>query len=170
MLWLTFCLIPLCGNCSAQEYDYDNGCVETDDSTEVTKCIGQYVDLEMYVINNKILMEKLAETFFTTGKAASKFVKITYNFQTSSNMQSIQDNITNCSNQQSKYVWSEAALYLLGPRPIFWFTLFAVSIHETDVTIELPCLCDDVYNSLLSRLTYLVHTTILNCACTYSYQ
>ena len=157
MLWLTFCLILLCGNCSAQEYDYDNGCVETDDSTEVTKCIGQYVDLEMYVINNKILMEKLAETFFTTGKATSKFVKIT-------------DNITNCSNQQSKYVWSEAALYLLGLRPIFWFTLFAVSIHETDVTIELPCLCNDVYNSLLSRLTYLVHTTILNCACTYSYQ
>lgn len=156
MLWLTLCLILLCGTCSAQ--DYDNGCIETDDNSEVTKCIGQYVDLELYVKNNKILMEKLAETFFTTGKAASKFVKITYNFQTGSNIQSIQDNITNCSNQQGKYVWSEAALYLLGPRPIFWFTLFAVSIHETDVTIELPCLCNDVYNSLLSRLTYLVCT------------
>ena len=164
MLWLTLFLILLCSYCSAQESD--NSCNKTEYGSEVTKCIGQYVDLEMHVMNNKILMEKLAETFFTTGKATSKFVKITYNFQTCSNVQSIQDsivNITNCSSQQCTYIWSEAALYLLGPRPMYWFTLFAVSIYETDVTIELPCLCNDVYDKLLSRLTYLVCTTVSCC-------
>ena len=31
-------------------------------------------------MNNENLVEKLAETFFTTGRAAASFVKITYNF------------------------------------------------------------------------------------------
>ena len=70
-------------------------------------------------------------------------------------MQSIEDGITNCS-----YVWSKTALYLLGPKALYWFTLSAICIDEVDVTIELPCLCNDVYNSLLSRLTYLVRTII----------
>ena len=178
MLWATIVLnllILVCVICNAQESD---NCTE-EDCYRGDKCIGQYIDLEIYVLNNKTLTEKLAQTFFNTGKAASKFVKITYHFQTSSN---IQDNIINCSSQQSTYIWSEAALYLLGPKAMYWFTLFAVNIYEIDVTIELPCLCNDVYNSLLSRLTYLVrkyvrfsnmyvhtyvHTVCTVCTCTH---
>ena len=148
----------LCSFCSCQEFN--SSIIETD---EDTNCIGKYIDLEKYILNNENLMEKLAETFFATGKAASNFVKVTYNFQTNNGKQSEEDSITNCSSQQSTYIWSEAALYLLGPRGLFWCTLFAVSIHEVDVTIELPCLCSDVHNSLLSRLTYLVYIS-------YTYQ
>ena len=138
--------------CNSQEFN--SSIIETDE--EDTSCIGKYIDLEKYVLNNENLLEKLAETFFTTGKAASNFVKVTYNFQTSNGKQSENDNITNCSSQQNTYIWSEAALYLLGPRALYWCTLFAVDLHEVDVTIELPCLCSEAYNSLLSRLTYLV--------------
>ena len=154
MLQLTIILILVCGICNGQELD--NDCTTEEDCNEDAKCIRQYIDLEMYVLNNKTLVEKLAETFYNTGRATSKFVKITYNFQTCNDIQSVEDTITNCSSQQSTYIWSEAALYLLGPKAMYWFTLFAVNIYEVDVAIELPCLCNDVYNSLLSRLTYLV--------------
>ena len=59
-------------------------------------------------------------------------------------------------NRVHTYVWSEAVLYIFGPKPLYWLTLFAVSIDEVDVTTELPCLCSNVYGDLLSRLTYLV--------------
>ena len=64
----------------------------------------------------------------------------------------------NCTDQQAVYIWSESPLYLFGPKPLFWFTLFAINVPETSVTIELPCLCVDEYYELLSRLTYLVST------------
>ena len=108
---LMFCLALLfaclCRYCNAQEFDVDCNEIEGCGS-EVTKCIGEYIDLEMYILNNKALLEKLAETFFPTGRGVSKFAKISYNFQTSSDMQmmrsvenSVENNITNCSYQQS---------------------------------------------------------------------
>ena len=66
---------------------------------EDTSYIGKYIDLEKYVLNNKNLMENLTETFFITGKAASNFAKITYNFQTSNGEHSREDSITKCSSQ-----------------------------------------------------------------------
>ena len=146
----------LCSFCNSQEF---NSSIEETD--EGTTCIRQYIDLEKYIL--KWLEQwnidgKPCWNIFTTGKAASNFVKITYNFQTSDDQDLIEeDSITNCSSQQSTYIWSEAALYLLGPKPLFWCTLFAVNIREFKVTIELPCLCSDVYSTLLSRLTYLVY-------------
>ena len=130
-----------------------------DETDEGTNCIREYIDLEKYIMKNEKLIEKLAETFFTTGRAPSSFVKITYNFQisyTHHDNQSAEDSINNCSNQQSTYIWSTTALYLIGPNALYWCTLFAVNIREIDVAIQLPCLCSDVYNNLLSRLTYLV--------------
>ena len=155
MLWITLFLIVSCNFCSAQDLNSSFKFNETD---EDANCIAEYIDLEKYVMNNENLVEKLAETFFTTGRAAAAFVKITYNFRTCYNNvnQPATDNISNCSSQQNTYIWSETALYLLGPRAMFWYTLFAVSIREVDVTVELPCLCGDAYNDLLSRLTYLV--------------
>ena len=61
-----------------------------------------------------------------------------------------------CMDDQKKFIWSSSALYLLGPKPLFWLTLFAVDVRESSITINLPCLCSDVYEDLLSRLTYLV--------------
>ena len=61
-----------------------------------------------------------------------------------------------CINDQKKFIWSSSALYLLGPKPLFWLTLFAVHVRESSITVNLPCLCSDVYDDLLSRLTYLV--------------
>ena len=177
MLWATLVLITICYVSSAKEI-IDNscngteGCTVTTDLTEGISCIEHYNDIEMYVMNNKTLAEKLAKTFFTrqtaafiTGRGASQFVKIMYNFQTSNGKQSVEGNITNCSAQQSTYIWSEAVLYLVGPEALYWCTLFAVNIDEIDVTIELPCLCSDVYDDLLFRLTYLVciYTDIHTC-------
>ena len=168
MLWATLALIIIFGIGSTEEIR--NSCNGTEgdctkDLTEGISCIKQYNDLEMYVMNNKTLVEKLAATFFTsqtatfvTGRGASQFVKIIYNFQTSNGKLSVEGNDTNCSARQSSYIWSEAVLYLVGPEALYWCTLFAVNIHEVDVTIELPCLCNDVYDDLLSRLTYLVRS------------
>ena len=152
ILWIF--LILVCGFCNSQEFN--NGCNGTEDCKAEANCIGDYIDLEIYIKNNKGIMETLARTFFTAGKTVSKFVKITYNFQISNGTQSIEDETAN--RQQSTYVWSETALYLLGPRALYWLTLSAIRVDEVDVMIELPCLCDDVYDSLLSRLTFLVCT------------
>ena len=47
-------------------------------------------------------------------------------------------------------------LYLLGPESLYWYTLLAVDIPEYGITINLPCLCHNVYGNLLSHLTYMV--------------
>jgi len=127
---------------------------DTGNYSEVMRCIGQYKTLQAHVLNNEEIMDELTATFFTSGQTASKFVKITYNFQVSSST-NITDGL-NCSGHQDTYIWSEISLYLLGPKPLYWFTLFAINVPELAVSIELPCLCHDVYNSLLSRLTSMV--------------
>ena len=76
MLWMMV-LILVCGFCNSQEINNSYDATE-----DFTNCIGDYIDLEMYINNNNRTMEALAQTFFITGKAVSKFVKITYNFQT----------------------------------------------------------------------------------------
>ena len=157
-----FLLIPVIyfSLCSSQEFVDDNcdGAGNCSD-IEVTSCISEYSQLELYVLNNKTILRTLTETFFKIGEGASQFVKFTYNFQISnkSNSNSEDDSI-NCTNNQTTYIWSTSVLYLLGPQPLFWLTLFAVNIPEANATIELPCFCTDSYADLLARLTYLVST------------
>ena len=141
----------------------ENDCNEADNCTRLTSCIRYYDDLQSYVLNNKEIMRNLKETFFRTGEDPSEFVKITYRFQlempnsTNNTNSNDEDNITsNCFNQESTYIWSESALYLLGPKSLFWYTLFVVNIPEVSITIDLPCLCNGANGSLLSRFTYLV--------------
>ena len=128
MLWITLFLISF-SFCNVQDF---NNSYEIDETDEETNCIREYIDVEKYIMENEKLIEKLAETFFTTGRAPSSFVKITYNFQisyTRHDNQSTEDSISNCSNQQSTYIWSTTALYLVGPNALFWCTLFAVNIR-----------------------------------------
>ena len=129
-------------------------------------CIRKYRDLEAYVLNNEDLMDNLTETFYKTGKSSTEFVKITYKFKV---LTSVDKNYTNdtthydddsdeytCVDEQRLFIWSSSALYLLGPGPLFWMTLFAVHVPENDLTVQLPCLCGTAYDDLLSRLSYLV--------------
>ena len=101
--------------------------------------------------------------FFETGKVPSKVVNLVYNFQVSNGSitSAEESTVMSCSNYQMKYVWSESFIYLLGPRPLMYFTLFAVRVNvlEDDAAIDLPCMCLDTYGILLSRLTYMVKIT-----------
>ena len=137
--------------CRGQEFAAINGTDRDGNSTEVAaSCIETYDDLESYVKSNRKVIAQLKGAFFVTGRRPSKFVNLTYNFQVTTK------DAESCSNSTSNYIWSDQFLYLLGPRPLLWFTLFAVIVREHSATIDLTelCLCNDVYGSLLSRLTY----------------
>ena len=149
-----------CYCCTTQEFventDYDS---DLDiDGTEVDevdfRCIETYYELETYVKGSREVMESLKGAFFVTGKPPTRFVRFRYNFQVSNG------NISNCSNNQDTFIWSESFLDLLGPQPMRYFTLLAVVVPEKTVTINLPCLCrvvsGNLPSSLLSRLTYMV--------------
>ena len=175
---LIFVSVVISGLASAQDYfdsdnDYDsNGAKSYGNSSN---CIRRYRDLQSYVLNNEDLMDDLSELFFETGKTPTEFVRITYRFTTDNSTDSTNndtryynddDNDDDddddddgkfiCINDQKKFIWSSSALYLLGPKPLFWLTLFAVHVRESSININLPCLCSDVYDDLLSQLTYLV--------------
>ena len=149
----------------AQEYfESDKEINDYNNYSNNSNCIEKYRDLENYVLNNKDLMDNLTEVYFKTGKTHAEFVKITYKFKVllpvtnNTNDTTISydndDGEFTCVANQKKFIWSSSALYLLGPKPLFWFTLFAVNVHESSITIDLPCLCND--DNLLPRLTYLV--------------
>ena len=147
--------------CSAQEIvgsgiDFDG----TVDCNENISCIYNYYDLELYVISNKEVIEGLKSAFFYTGEAPSKFVKLLYNYEVYYHTNDTAESVGDCFNSTSKYIWSDSALYLLGPQTLAWFTFFAVDTPEITTTIDLPCLCYDDYNSLLSRLTYMVCSSL----------
>ena len=173
MLMVIFELLLLSfAQISAQEDahgDYEGG------NNSIISCIRKYRDLEAYVLNTEDVMDNLTETFYKTGKPSTEFVKITYKFKV---LISVDKNISNdstetyyyyydddddidgdkyaCVDDQRLFIWSSSALYLLGPGPLFWLTLFAVHVPENDLTVHLPCLCDTAYGDLLSRLSYLV--------------
>ena len=121
-------------------------------------------ELEAYVLNNKEIMRNLKETFYKTGKSPSEFVKIIYNFQVPNSSNSTNkengNGIDGCVASTTTYIWSDSVLYLLGPKPLHWYTLFAVNVAEHSVFIDLPCLCND--ESLLDRFTYLVRSRVCN--------
>ena len=105
-------------------------------------CILQYRDLEKHILNNSDIVEKLKETFYRTGKYVSTFVYITYsapigislnqsNGTADLNLDDVDIDI-NCTDHQAVHIWSESPLYLLGPKPLFWFTLFAVNVATRD--------------------------------------
>ena len=131
-----------------------------------SNCISKYRDLQSYVLRNEDLMDDLIELFFETGKTFTEFVKITYRFKVLLPVGNHTDNTTDtydnnndefaCIDNQKTFIWGSSALYLLGPEPLFWQTLFAVHVQESSITINLPCLCNEAYDNLLPRLTYLV--------------
>jgi len=85
-------------------------------------CIGEYADLESYVLCNHTVLTRIEEAFFKTGKAPSNFVKIRYDFYINNIMTNDtkdRDGI-NCTQHQDVYFWSSSPLYLLGPKPLFY--------------------------------------------------
>ena len=151
-----------CGSCIAEFVRNGTHLCVLGNCIKVANCIENFHELDLYVRGNSNLKEKLTSAFFVTAeKNPSEFVTITYDFQISNSMlndtsNSTRGNAVNCSNHRSKYIWSDNFLYILGPEALFWFTLTVVEVREASVTIDLPCLCQDVYSSLLSRLTYMV--------------
>ena len=127
-----------------------------DDTENVSMCTSQYSELEAYIENNANLLENLLKAFYQSGHVPSKFVKITYNYHLCVRHNNGLVNRSNCTYDYRIYVWSESAFYLLGPNTLCWLTLHAVCVHENSVTVQLPSLCGDVTDTLLSRLTYLV--------------
>lgn len=123
-------------------------------------CIRNYAELESYILNNETVLSEIVEAFFKTGKAPSNFVKITYDFQIPDNSHNdtmdFEEN-NNCTDRQDVYFWSSSPLYLLGPKSLYYATLFAVNVDEERLTISLPCLCEELHGIILSRLTYMVH-------------
>jgi len=128
--------------------------VVDDDYRVYNTCIGEYTGLESYILSNQIVLTRIKEAFFKTGKAPSNFVKIRYDFYITNDTKE-RDNI-NCTPHQDVYFWSSSPLYLLGPKALRYSTIFAIDVSEEIVTISLPCLCKNVHGPLLSRLTYLV--------------
>ena len=131
---------------SAISCDGAKNCSEVD-----TGCLKYYKELELYVTSSIVIIEELKSVFFSTGEDPTKFVKLIYNFKVSDSTNSV----AHCSNQTATYIWSDSALYLLGPT-LVWSTFLALDISGYRITIDLPCLCIDKYAELLSRLTYLV--------------
>lgn len=122
-----------------------------------TNCISDYSSLESYVKNDKAIVDKLTKTFYRTGHSPARFVRITYKFQIPAhNNDSENKNESSCISTERLYYWSESPVYLLGPRPLYYLSLFAINVEEDDVFIELPCLQANDQEALLSRLTYLV--------------
>ena len=155
MLRTTLLLVISCGfSSTANDEEFAKNCNAADNCTDKVLPITNYINLEMYVVNNKTLMETLAETFFTStttplfiGRDTSQFVKITYNFLiNNNNKQSEEDNNANCSSQQITYIWSEAAIYAVGPRALYWATLLAIDVDKVAVTIELPCIFNTAFS------------------------
>lgn len=131
-------------------------CDETGNCYQNSSCIENYRELELYIKGNNETVERLKAAFLFTGKSPSKFVKILYNFKVSNDVNDSEVSSRNCSDGTSKYIWSDSALYLLGPQTLAWFTFFTVKISEITISIDLPCLCYNDYDNLLSRLTYMV--------------
>ena len=157
VLLISVLLVSHYSVCSSQKFDNCDDAGNCNDLKEATSCVSQYSQLDSYVLNNKAILRTLTETFFKTGEGVSQFVKFTYNFQVSNNSNSSsEDDSIICTTHQTTYIWSTSVLYLLGPGPLFWLTLFAVNVPEASATIELPCFCTDSYADLLARLTYLV--------------
>lgn len=142
---------------------YDNNCANNLDFNQTTCCISEYQTLEAFVQNNETLINNLAEAFYKTGYSPAKFVRITYKFQQFSGSD---DNGTNNSTNEDDikcyhyaervYYWSSSAIYLLGPRALFYLSLFAINVREENVIVHLPCLHSRYEKALLSRFTYLV--------------
>ena len=155
--------------CTAQELVESDDCNGAGKCTEMDKCILHYTELEEYILSNKIILKNITEAFFRADKPAiTKFLRITYNLQIccgQHNSLEYSDDAnygTDCNHTLHVYIWSKSPICLLGPRPLFFLTLFAVDVSEASITIELPCLCSEVYYNLLSRLTYLVSRAHIN--------
>ena len=67
-------------NAILEDCIYFPNCSNTLDCKEPLSCISDYDSLELYVQNNKSLINDLSQAFYRTGNSPTRFVKITYKF------------------------------------------------------------------------------------------
>ena len=135
-------------NATSEDCIFYPDCSNTMNCSQPASCISDYDLLESYVQSNKSLISNLAQAFYRTGRSPARFVRITYNFQVPSNLNDSNGNdsfadsikVDTCSSIQRIYYWSTSPIYLLGPKPLRYLTLFATILQEEDVIVELPCL------------------------------
>ena len=120
-------------------------------------CISNYEDLETFIRADDEQIAALARNFYRTGEDPTQYIKITYLFQIPSGDASGDND--SCVAIHRSYIWSTSPVFLLGPRALFWLSLFSISVNEESVTIRLPCLQATAQRDLLTRLTYLVGVT-----------
>ena len=154
-LLITFIVITTQHAFRTQQIDENVDC-NGNDCQEITSCISKYTELERFIMSDDEVKDNMTEAYFKTDGGTTDFVKITYRFQILKELDSNDTSESNCSARQRQFIWSQSALNLLGPRPLYWLTLFAVNVPDASVTIQLPCLCFGFADKLLSRLTYLV--------------
>jgi len=162
LLIITLLTLNWYGLCSGEYVKNGTRNVTLKNYIKAAGCIGNFYELDSYVRQNTALKDELMKAFFKTSQIPSDYVILTYNFKVSKNIpNSTRKSEINCFSQQRKYIWSDNFLYVLGPQVLFWFTLTVVEVREGSATIDLPCLCHDVYNEYLSRLTYMVYNIFL---------
>ena len=65
----------------------------------------------------------------------TEYIKITYMFQIPSS-----DEDETCVPIERNYIWSTSPVFLLGPKALFWLSLFSISVNEESVAIRLATL------------------------------
>ncbi|XP_065892015.1 uncharacterized protein [Dysidea avara] len=117
---------------------------------EAESCISDYETLEELLRADDEQIATLARNFYRTGQDPTEYIKITYMFQITSS-----DEDETCVPIERNYIWSTSPVFLLGPKALFWLSLFSISVNEESVTIRLPCIQETAQRDLLTRLTYL---------------
>ena len=112
------------------------------------RCTWQFEEFDEEL--QKAMIDNISQAF-----RYNKFVKIIFKY-CSSDTNETSSHVVCTSDQlmQVTYVWSESALYFLGPTSLYWLTLFVINVKEITRNIELPhtvCLCHDgrVFNQVI---------------------
>jgi len=121
---------------------------------EAESCISDYETLETFLRADDEQIATLARNFYRTGEDPTEYIEITYLFQIPSSGPDGSDDT--CVFIERKYIWSTSPVFLLGPKALFWLSLFTIGVNEESVVLRLPCIQKTAQRDLLTRLTYLV--------------
>ena len=153
MLFL-FAVVTLPLLCKAREMATNND-IQCN-GAENCSCFAQYTDLEKHIEKNETLLDYLRESFYKGGKD-TEFARLYYEFTTYDCTSNESYDRIEKNYYSSQYIWSSSFIYLFGPDPLFYSSIYVIFFPvDTNITIHLPCICEDKYEDLLSTLTSMV--------------